>query len=106
MIFSSENYAGLTPAQVERLAMLAEECSEIAQIAMKIIRHGYLSYNPHDPKKTSNLELLLFELQDLQAVHCGMLASQDLPMRPSTPKEVTDRWKQKLRYTHHQGPIG
>lgn len=36
----------LTPPELERLAWLAEECSEVVQVAMKIIRHSYESYNP------------------------------------------------------------
>lgn len=42
MEFSNE----LTPAQLERLALLSEEMSEAQQAIGKIIRHGYYSRNP------------------------------------------------------------
>lgn len=52
----------LTPAELERLALLAEECSEVIQIINKIIRHGYESYNPFDKNKTENRLLLAREI--------------------------------------------
>lgn len=51
----------LSPAQIERLALLAEECSEVIQIINKIIRHGYNSHHPNNPHE-SNRELLETEL--------------------------------------------
>lgn len=55
----------LTPAELERLALLAEECSEVVQIVNKIIRHGYESFNPYDEDKTTNRALLSKELGHL-----------------------------------------
>jgi NTP pyrophosphatase (non-canonical NTP hydrolase) len=55
----------LTEAQIERLAILAEECGEVVQIVGKIIRHGYHTYSPNDPKFTPNRDLLEKELGDL-----------------------------------------
>ena len=52
-------------SELERLAILAEECAEVQQIVSKIIRHGFDSYNPYDENKTSNRELLEKELGDL-----------------------------------------
>lgn len=40
--FSNE----LSEAEIERLALLAEEMGEVQQIIGKILRHGYESYNP------------------------------------------------------------
>jgi NTP pyrophosphatase (non-canonical NTP hydrolase) len=40
-------FNGLTSAEAERLAILAEECGEVIQAVGKILRHGYQSYNPH-----------------------------------------------------------
>jgi len=60
----------LTPAQIERLAILAEELGEAQQIVGKILRHGFSSYNPFDPKQTPNKELLEKELGDVEyAMH-------------------------------------
>jgi NTP pyrophosphatase (non-canonical NTP hydrolase) len=36
----------LTPAQAERLALLAEECGEVVQAIGKVLRHGYESCHP------------------------------------------------------------
>ena len=36
----TEHFNGLTPAEDERLAMLAEECAEVIKIVSKIQRHG------------------------------------------------------------------
>ena len=41
-----EHFNKLTPAEAERLAMLAEECGEVVQIVGKILRHGYDSQHP------------------------------------------------------------
>lgn len=57
----------LTPAQAERLAILAEECAEVIQIVGKILRHGYESYNPMVPEshRRPNSDLLRKELGDV-----------------------------------------
>jgi NTP pyrophosphatase (non-canonical NTP hydrolase) len=55
----------LNKSELERIAILVEECAEVQQIAMKIIRHGYGSHNPLDENKINNRELLNRELGDL-----------------------------------------
>ncbi len=40
------NFNGLTPAETERLSLLAEECGEVIQAIGKILRHGYASGSP------------------------------------------------------------
>jgi NTP pyrophosphatase (non-canonical NTP hydrolase) len=55
----------LSKSELERLAILAEECAEVQHMVSKIIRHGYESYNPFDKDKTSNRKLLEKELGDL-----------------------------------------
>lgn len=47
----------LTNAELERLAILMEECAEVQHIIGKIIRHGYESFNPFDDNKTPNRKL-------------------------------------------------
>ena len=56
----------LTPAELERLAILMEECAEVQHIIGKIIRHGYHSFNPTIENPPINRELLEKELGDLQ----------------------------------------
>lgn len=57
----------MTEAELERLAMLSEECGEIVQIIGKIIRHGYFSYHPDEPT-VSNKTLLENEINDLLCI--------------------------------------
>ena len=42
----SEHFNKLTPAEAERLALLAEECAEVILAVGKILRHGYESCHP------------------------------------------------------------
>lgn len=64
----------LTAAELERLAILAEEMGEALQIIGKIVRHGYESYNPllvqnqmDGVPKLTNREMLEKELGDVSA---------------------------------------
>lgn len=57
---------GLTPAQIELLALLAEEAGEVVHAVGKILRHGYESYPSGYPEVT-NRALLESELGDLLA---------------------------------------
>jgi hypothetical protein len=95
------HFNNLTEGQAERLAMLAEECNEVAQLVMKILRHGFDSYHPDNPK-LDNRELLEKELLDLHSVLFAMETRGDIqsgvPPRPA----VRNTWQRKLRYTHHQ----
>ncbi|TCT41178.1 hypothetical protein [Martelella mediterranea] len=95
----SEHYNRLSPAEAERLAMLAEEAGEIVQAVGKILRHGYESFHPSDPT-TPNRVLLSNEVGDLSAVYTMMLANGDLPSIQED--EVTASLASKLRCTHHQ----
>ena len=94
-------FNGLTPAEAERLAMLAEEAGEVVQIVGKILRHGYDSYHPANPNVT-NRELLDDEIGDLLAVAKRMISVSDI----EGDYELADFnaiWKRKMRYSHHQG---
>lgn len=61
---STDHFNQLTPAEVERLAVLAEEAGEVVQIVGKILRHGYESRNPLEPKRGTNREMLEREVGD------------------------------------------
>lgn len=61
------HFNGLTPAEAERLALLAEECAEVIQVVTKILRHGYESANPFDPAKVPNRALLASEYGHVHA---------------------------------------
>ena len=93
-----EHFNKLTPAEAERLAMLAEECGEVIQMIGKIMRHGYDSYHPADPTIT-NRTLLGRELTDLYAV-AASLSRDKVPEGSLFHQDQA--WVKKLRYAHHQ----
>lgn len=97
----ADHFNGLTPAQAERLAMLAEECAEVIQIVGKILRHGYDSYNPLDPN-TPNRRLLEKEVIDVLSVHLAMIRTGDIRSPGYLEPSAETAWQKKLRYAHHQ----
>lgn len=94
-----DHFNKLTPAQAERLAMLAEECGEVVQMVGKILRHGLDSFNPAEPA-ISNRLLLTRELVDLEAVIRALVASGDI--YDPRGQDVRGAWQKKLRFAHHQ----
>lgn len=57
-------FNGLTPAEVERLALLVEEMGEATQVVGKVLRHGYESHHPDGGQ--TNRKLLMNELGDVK----------------------------------------
>lgn len=95
----TNHFNELTPAEAERLAMLAEECSEVIGIIGKILRHGYDSHHPDTPAIT-NRDMLNDELADVNAVVKAMKRAELKDY--SCEDTFSGRWKKKLRYAHHQ----
>ena len=91
-----ENFNKLTRAEIERLAYLSEECGEVIQIVGKILRHGYDSYNPLDPKKLDNRALLNMELSDILKAMTRMLDSGDIDLN------IGKKLYTNSEYWHHQ----
>lgn len=91
----------VTKTELERLACLAEEAGEIAQVVGKIIRHGYESYNPNDPKQTSNRILLETEIGDLIAIMDMMCDAKDLDF-DNIEENINSKLKRVKKYLHHQ----
>ena len=90
----------LTHAEIERLALLAEECGEVIQAVSKILRHGYESYNPLDTNKETNRTLLEKELGDLQEAKRIMLAADDI--HDSNIKiYAQSKYERVKQYLHH-----
>ena len=91
------HFNNLTPAEAERLAMLAEECGEVIQVVGKILRHGYESYHPENTSET-NRDLLANEVCDLLAV----VQMMDSDFNVGGGIDPDDAIAEKLRFTHHQ----
>lgn len=97
----SEHFNQLTPAEHERLALLIEECAEVQQIACKILRHGYESYNPNDPDRTDNRTLLSIEIGHLEhALHRMQTVMDYSPHVAHCSEEL--KAKTVKQYLHHQ----
>lgn len=58
----------LSDPERERLACLIEECSEVQKAATKILRHGYESRDPTNPKHLGNRQDLQDEIHDVIGV--------------------------------------
>lgn len=91
----------LSPAELERLALLAEECGEVVQAVGKILRHGYASTNPFYPDLQTNRQNLVKEIGDMMVAVDFMLKSGDI-----SEADVNDRMRVKHHkvwdYLHHQ----
>lgn len=89
----------LTPAEAERLALLAEECGEVIQAIGKILRHGYESTHPDGGP--TNREALERECGDLRHAVLRLQKEGDLSVR------AIHGWSNAKaqnieRYLHHQ----
>ena len=98
----TDQFNGLTNAQSERLAMLAEEAGEIVQAVGKILRHGYTSKHPAYLDGLNNRQMLEEELRDLLAVAQEMGERADILFNPN--RQGTGPWNKKKKYTHHHEP--
>ena len=96
-----ENFNGLTPAETERLAILVEECGEVVQIGMKVLRHGYQNYHPEDPEKQSNRMLLADELGHVIYAMKEMISNKDIS---GMGIDLSGKKKSETitKYLHHQ----
>ena len=89
----------LTPAEAERLAVLAEGCGEVIQAVGKILRHGYESSHPDGgPTNRRTLEREIGDV--LYAV--DRIALHDLSS--INIENAAAMKKQKIKpYLHHAG---
>jgi hypothetical protein len=94
----------LTPAQIERLALLIEECGEVQQIMGKILRHGYESFHPNDPA-TTNRELLAKELGHVNYAAVLMADNNDFNS-DLLHQSLSDKRITVEQWLHYQGVGG
>lgn len=92
------NFNKLSPAELEKLAYLSEECGEVVKAINKIIRHGYSSINPDAPQKGTNKIQLEKEIGDLFTAVNVLCKSHDL--NNVTIVEHTNC--KIIKYMHHQ----
>lgn len=98
---SDELFSELDDAELERLAILAEEMAEATQLIGKIIRHGYASCHPDDPQDTENRHLLEKELGHVLRAIEMMKQAGDIN---GTKLKSASKAKEKSirQYLHHQ----
>ncbi|MDL2169595.1 MazG nucleotide pyrophosphohydrolase domain-containing protein [Asaia sp. HumB] len=92
---------GLSDAEAERLAILAEECGEVIQAVGKILRHGYEGRHPKAEANITNRNSLEMEMGDVLAAYTLMVRSGDLH---ASHVSVSQEHKSRalIRWTHHQ----
>ena len=91
----------VTPAQMERLAFLIEECGEVIQKATKIMRFGFDSYHPDDPQRETNRDRLFREMTDVMASYNILVRAGDI--RLDRVPNVTAARKRRLSHARYQG---
>lgn len=96
----SEHHNQLTPAEAERLAILAEEMGETIHVIGKILRHGYESYNPFVDYET-NRSLLNKELGDVRYAMMSMCNAGDLS-EEEIHKQADLKARRIREFLHHQ----
>lgn len=96
-----DHFNGLTPAQAERLALLAEELGESVQAIGKILRHGYESRNPFLKNGPTNRESLEKELADVYVAARMLFDAGDLSRLSCASHEEIKTDQLKL-FLHHQ----
>jgi NTP pyrophosphatase (non-canonical NTP hydrolase) len=95
----NEHFNALTPAEAERLAILAEEAGEIVKAACKILRHGYWSFNPVNG--AHNRDSLEREIGDLQYIIQLMYECRDIDFENVSEHKI-NKEKNIIKYLHHQ----
>ncbi len=101
----ADHFNKLTPAEAERLAILAEEAGEVVQAVGKILRHGYDSYNPDAHRSVGdNRRQLAREVGDMLAIIADMQKHGDI--RANVVEAQRDdkllRLEAGALYLHHQ----
>ena len=101
-----QHFNRLTPAELERLAILSEEMGEAQQIIGKVLRHGYESYNPTIPVPENenpiiNRWMLEKELGDIMWAMRAMCESRDINAE-RIEKRAQEKGPRAAKYLHHQ----
>jgi NTP pyrophosphatase (non-canonical NTP hydrolase) len=94
-----QHFNSLTPAEAERLALIAEEAAEVIHAITKIQRHGFESCHPTGGP--DNRHMLEIELGDL---HTAVRMAVDAGDLDALKIDAAAKLKAKNvgRYLHHQ----
>ncbi len=98
---NEQPFSQLTPAQVERLAILAEECGEVIQIVGKILRHGYDSHHPTYKTELNNRDHLEMEIGNIDCA-VQMLSDAGEVELSRIDRNAAAKLFSIKQYTHHQ----
>lgn len=91
----------LTPAEIERLTILMEECAEVIQAAGKVLRHGWDGLYPGTD--ISNRDQLEIELGDVDGIVNLMDNREDLNhIRINGHRASKSVRMDGSKYLHHQ----
>lgn len=90
----------LTPAEAERLALLAEECGEVIQAIGKVLRHGFEGMPPDGGP--TNRQALERECGDAYHAIWRLIGAGDIDGNGMSQR-ADDKAKSIVRYLHHQG---
>lgn len=88
----------LTPAEIERLTLVAEEAAEVIQAVTKILRHGWTSTHPDHPGY-NNRSLFIRELGDFRGAVQICFQAKDV-LLPSYQYYALDKLHRVQSYLH------
>jgi NTP pyrophosphatase (non-canonical NTP hydrolase) len=97
-----EHFNKLSPAEAERLALLAEECGEVVQAIGKVLRHGFGSSHPDGGP--TNREALERECGDVHHAIWRLTRAGDID-GDVVLQRADEKAKSVMRYLHHQGRV-
>lgn len=94
---NTEFETGLSDAQIEQLACLAEEAGEIVLAVGKILRHGYESTNPFDISCKTNRQQLETEVGQIgvaieRLFRAGELNEDNVLFYEEAKKKTVHQW--------------
>ena len=89
----------LTPAEAERLALLAEECGELVQAIGKVLRHGYENHHPDGGP--TNRQAVERECGDVYHAIFKLVEASDIT-RNGLAESAGNKARNVSRYMHHQ----
>lgn len=103
MPMNEPHFNKLSPAELERLAIAAEECAESIQIIGKIVRHGYDSTHPDNEDGPDNRDMLQEELAHVMTAIGLMIEGGDID-REEMIAESAQKVIRMQSFCHHQDP--